>query len=148
MLFIASDHAGFKLKESIKEFLNSKKIVFTDLGTDSEESVDYPDYAASLGKKIAASKGKDEGILICGTGIGMCITANKIKGVYAALAFNEFTAKSAREHNIVNVLCLGARTTPSDLALKIVGIWATTPRGSEERHLRRFDKIRQLEKEQ
>lgn len=145
MLYIAADHAGFKLKEKIKEFLSGKKIAFTDLGTNSEESVDYPDYAIALSKKVAASNGADEGILVCGTGIGMSITANKVKGVYAALVFNEFTAKSAREHNIVNVLCIGSRTTPEELALKIVDIWLTNPRGSEQRHLRRFDKIRDLE---
>lgn len=109
-IYIANDHAGFKAKEELKKFLLGEKSGFQieDLGTNSEESVDYPDYAKKVALKVAKDKGSF-GILICGTGIGMSIAANKVKGIKAALCHNEFTAKMSRNHNDANILCMGAR---------------------------------------
>lgn len=109
-VYIASDHAGFKAKEELKKFLQDEKseIWVEDLGTNSEDSVDYPDYAKKLAQKVVKEK-NSFGILICGTGIGMSIAANKVKGIRAALCHNEFTAKMSRNHNDANVLCMGAR---------------------------------------
>jgi len=107
-IIIGSDHAGFELKEKIRSYLKEQKYEIDDLGTNSSESVDYPIYGKKVAEKVA--KSSSTGILICGSGIGMCITANKIKGVRAALAYDEETAKLAKQHNNANVLCLGART--------------------------------------
>jgi len=107
-IYIASDHAGFKAKKELKKFLLDEKFSVEDLGTNSGESVDYPDYAKKAAQKVAKEK-NSFGILICGTGIGMSIAANKVKGIRAALCHNEFTAKMSRNHNDANILCMGAR---------------------------------------
>ena len=142
-IIIGSDHAGFKLKEVLKKYLKEMTYEYEDMGTNSEESVDYPDFSYKVAKKVAETNSK--GIAICGTGIGSCIAANKVKGIRAALAFDEYTAKMSREHNNSNVLCLGARTTKEELAKKIVKIWLETPFSKEERHHRRIGKIMKLE---
>src|SRR5437660_7918546 len=116
---IASDHAGFAEKERLKPLLTELGIQFEDLGTTSEQSVDYPDYARKVGDEVAAGH-VEQGLLVCGSGTGMAIAANKVPGVRAALAWNEETARLAREHNDANVLALGARVTPVDLLPKIV----------------------------
>ncbi len=122
---IGSDHAGFVMKEAIIKFLEEKKTDFIDYGTFKEESVNYPDYALKVSKAVTDGE-VDYGILICGTGIGMSITANKVKGIRAALCHNEETAKMSRLHNNANVLCLGGRILEEALALKMVDIWLNT----------------------
>ncbi len=141
---IASDHAGFELKEKIKEHLESAGYEVLDLGTDSTESVDYPDYAEKLALRISSGEVK-EGILCCGTGIGMSIAANKFPGVRAAVAVNEFMARMAKEHNNANVLCLSGRLTDPETAKKLVDIWLTA-KFEAGRHERRVNKIIEIEK--
>ncbi len=144
---IASDHAGVDLKKEVISFLKSNysgKFEVLDMGPHNGDSVDYPDYAS----KVAESVSKDEvgrGILICGTGIGMSITANKFSGVRATLVHDSDTAKMSREHNDSNILVLGARVLSSGEAKKIVEIWLTT-NFEGGRHQRRLDKITDLEK--
>jgi ribose 5-phosphate isomerase B len=143
MLYIASDHGGFNLKQTITECLRAQGIAFTDLGVDSRDSVDYPDYAGMVAEKVASEPGA-QGILICGTGIGMAIAANKFPGIRAALVHDEFTARMAREHNNANILVLGGRVLDPELACKMVQIWLTsTYEGG--RHQKRLDKIHSLE---
>jgi len=142
---LASDHAGFSLKECIKEYLAEKGIAYHDFGSNSEEPVDYPDlaYAASS----AVQKGDYErGILVCGTGIGVAITANKLKGIRAAPCADLFSARCARAHNDANVLALGARVVEKGLALQIVDVFLKTP-FEGGRHMRRLKKIAKLEEE-
>src|SRR5216684_6444190 len=119
---IASDHAGFEEKERLKPLLNELGIRYEDLGTVSEESVDYPDYARKVGEEVARGN-VEQGLLVCGSGTGMAIAANKVPGVRAAVAWNEQTARLAREHNDANVLTLGARVTPPEELPKIVRAW-------------------------
>jgi len=139
-IIIGSDHAGFKLKEDIKSYLKGHDI--EDLGTFSEESVDYP----SIGKKVAEKvvKTNSTGILICGSGIGMCMVANKIKGIRAALCYDEYTTKVAREHNNANILCLGSRTKSAKDYKKIIKTFLTTDFSKEERHKRRVKEMDEL----
>src|SRR6185436_4535455 len=140
---IASDHAGFEEKERLKTVLNELGIQFEDLGTASTESVDYPDYARKVGEEVAAGK-VDQGVLVCGSGTGMAIAANKVPGVRAAVAWNEEVARLAREHNDANVLALGARTTSADELPKIVRAWFAA-HFDHVRHERRVSKIRDIE---
>lgn len=140
---IGSDHAGLCLKERIKEHFADQELCFTDLGTNSTESVDYPDIAQLVAESVARGE-NDYGILICGTGIGMVITANKVPGIRAALCHDTFTARAAREHNDANVLTIGERVTGAGLACDIVETWLTaTFQGG--RHQRRLNKIHALE---
>lgn len=119
---IGSDHGGFELKEKIIEYLKSNEIEFKDFGTFSNESCDYPVFAKEVALEV--SKGAfNKGILICGTGIGVSIVANKVKGIRAALCFDTFCAEMSRAHNNANVLCLGQRVLAQDLALEIVDVW-------------------------
>lgn len=122
---IGCDHAGFELKETVKDKLTSEGYELIDLGTNSSESVDYPIYGRAVGEKVASGE-CDKGIAICGTGIGISISCNKVKGVRAALCNTEHLAKMSREHNDANVLCLGAREIDKELALKIVDKWLST----------------------
>ncbi|MCK5282980.1 MAG: ribose 5-phosphate isomerase B [Nanoarchaeota archaeon] len=138
-VIIGSDHGGYGLKEKLKEYLASKGIDLEDMGTNSEESCDYPDYAAKAAKKVQETG--NTGILVCGTGIGMSMAANKFKGIRAALCYDEYTARMAREHNDANILCLGERTTKDEDAKKIVDVFLATDSSKEERHKRRVNKI-------
>jgi len=136
---IGADHGGYKLKEEIKAHLKKKKIKFKDFGTFSEASVDYPD----IGKKVAravASKKFDFGILICGTGLGMAMVANKVRGIRAAVCHNIYTARMSRAHNDANILSLGGRVLKGKLAMNIVNTFIKTP-FEGGRHLRRVRKI-------
>lgn len=143
---IAADHAGFAEKERMKQTLDEIGVEYQDMGTDSAESVDYPDFAERLGKAVA--KGEfDEGILFCGSGTGMAIAANKIHGVRAAVAWNEEIAKLSREHNNANVLALPARFISDEDAAKIVKAWLAAPFDGG-RHARRVDKISAIEDEE
>jgi len=142
---IASDHAGFKLKEEIINFLKEKKYEIEDLGTfNGDESVDYPDFACKVAEGIRKKKFK-KGILICGTGIGMAIMANRYKEVRAANCHEIYTARLAREHNDANVLALAAKRTPEKLMLKILEIWLSTDFDGG-RHQRRIEKITEIER--
>lgn len=140
---IGCDHGGFHLKETIKEVLKDMQIEFTDFGTHSTESVDYPDIAALVAKAVAAGE-YDRGILICGTGIGIGIAANKVDGIRAALCHDTFSAHASREHNNANVLTMGERVIGTGLATDIVKIWLTTDFAGG-RHERRVAKIADLE---
>lgn len=142
---IASDHGGFELKEELKAFLKSINIDFGDFGTaNGGESVDYPDFGTELARKVSDGE-FERGILICGTGIGMSIVANKFPKVRAALVWDTFTARMAKEHNDANVLVIGGRTTDKGLAKEIVRTWIDA-RFEGGRHQRRLDKIREIEK--
>ena len=138
-VILASDHAGFRLKEVIKRFLIKKRNKVLDLGTNSADSVDYPDFAHRLSNKM--KKDKDQfGVLICGSGIGMDITANKHKNIRAALCYNTKSAKLSRQHNNANVIAIGARLTKKKVALKCVDAFLKT-NFIGGRHLRRIKKI-------
>ncbi|GLI53222.1 ribose 5-phosphate isomerase B [Thermodesulfovibrio yellowstonii] len=141
---IGADHAGFELKELISQIVEEAGHEIIDMGTGSSCSVDYPDYAEAVAQ--AVSNGKAErGILICGTGIGMSIVANKFKNVRAALCNDLFTAKMSRLHNDANILCMGARVIGKGLAIEIVKTWLSTP-FEAERHLKRVEKINIIER--
>lgn len=139
---IGSDHAGYELKEYLKASLGGEH-EFSDIGTETTESVDYPDYAAKVAELVNGGK-VDRGVLICGTGIGMSVAANKIRGVRAALAFDLYTAMQSRRHLDANILVLGAQVTGKGLALEMVRTWIATP-FEGGRHERRIEKIRRLE---
>ncbi|MHB1418311.1 MAG: ribose 5-phosphate isomerase B [Bacillota bacterium] len=140
---IGSDHAGFRLKELIKDYLHDAGIAHYDFGTYSEESVDYPDFALLVAEAVARNE-YDRGILVCGTGIGVAIAANKVPGIRAALCSDTFSARSSREHNDANVLTLGERVVGPGLALDIVKIWLGTDFAGG-RHSRRVEKISKIE---
>jgi len=143
-IVIGSDHGGFKLKEHLKKFLQKKGYNVFDFGCYSEDSVDYPDIALLVGEAVAGKK-FDRGILIDGTGGGMTLAANKIKGVRAVCAYNELTGAFASEHDDANVLCLGGKIIGELEAEKIVEAFLNTPFGGG-RHARRLDKIAEIEK--
>ena len=144
MIAIGCDHAGVQMKASVIEFLQTRGLAYEDVGTNDAASVDYPDYAEKVGAAVATGKA-ERGILICGTGVGISIAANKIEGIRAALCGDTFTARLSREHNDSNILCLGARVVGLGLANDIVAAWLD---GTFEggRHQRRLDKIRALER--
>jgi ribose 5-phosphate isomerase B len=140
---LASDHAGYAEKERLKPLLQDLGVEVDDLGTVSEESVDYPDYARKVAEQVAGGY-VDQGLLVCGSGTGMAITANKVPGVRAAVAWSEETARLARQHNDANVLAIGARTTPPGQIPAIVRAWfAADFEGG--RHAGRVEKIRRIE---
>lgn len=140
---IGSDHAGFEMKEAIKARLKASGRIVEDFGTHSPASMDYPDVGAAVAKAVAGGKA-ERGILVCSTGIGMSIVANKVNGVRAALCDSEETAKLSRTHNDANVLALSGKFTPVDTALKIVDAFLSTEFPEEERHARRVRKIHEL----
>lgn len=141
---VGSDHGGVELKEEIKKFLNEEGYEFKDFGTNSTESCDYPDYALPVAEAVAA-KEYDLGILICGTGIGIGIAANKVPGIRAALCSDTFSAHATREHNNANILTLGQRVVGPGLAIDIVKTFLNTE-FEGERHQKRIDKIAEIEK--
>ncbi|HOE16544.1 MAG TPA: ribose 5-phosphate isomerase B [Syntrophorhabdaceae bacterium] len=141
---IGSDHAGYALKEDIKKILEDRDDIIVDIGTDNENSVDYPDFGIDVARLVSEGKA-EKGILICGTGIGMSVTANKVKGIRAALAFDLYTAVQSRKHLDANILVLGGRITGKGLAEEIVRVWLDTP-FEGGRHQKRIDKISDWEK--
>jgi len=141
---LGADHAGFPLKEDLKTWLIGRGYDVVDLGTQSAESVDYPDFAVGVGSAVTAGKA-DRGILVCGTGIGMAMAANKLPGVRAATCSDAFTARMSREHNDANVLALGARITSREAAIEILELWLDTDFAGG-RHARRVDKIVALDR--
>lgn len=140
---LASDHAGFEEKEKLKKTLEEIGVEYEDLGTGSLDSVDYPDYARKVGEAVAKGEA-EQGILVCGSGIGVAIAANKIHGIRAAQAWNEETARLARKHNDANVLTIGARVIPEAEIPKIVKAWFATDFAGG-RHAKRVEKITELE---
>ena len=142
---LAADHAGFEEKEKIKKTLDEMGIAYDDMGTYSCDSVDYPDYARKVGEAVAHGD-YDQGLLVCGSGTGMAIAANKVQGIRAAVAWNEEIARLARQHNNANVLSLAARYTTDEENEKIVKAWFSAD-FEGGRHERRVDKIEQIEKE-
>ena len=143
MIALACDHGGFALMQAVKKHLDDLGLAYRDFGTWSEDSCDYPDYAAPAARAVASGD-CDRGILICGTGIGIAIAANKIRGIRAATCSDCFSAEATRRHNDANMLAMGARVLGEGLALKIVDIFLTTP-FEGGRHQRRIDKIAALE---
>ncbi|MGD8190362.1 ribose 5-phosphate isomerase B [Brevibacillus ginsengisoli] len=140
---LASDHGGYKLKEEILKLLQSMNIAVEDFGCKCDVSVDYPDYALPVAEKVAAGE-FDRGILVCGTGIGMSIAANKVPGIRCALAHDTFSARATRQHNDTNVLALGERVIGPGLASDIVKIWLETE-FEGGRHTKRVEKIKEIE---
>ena len=142
MIFIGSDHGGFDMKETVKLFLTEMGVEFEDVGTYSNDSCDYPDIAEKLAQKVANSSQK--GILICGSGIGMSIAANKVDGIRCALCHDAYTAEYARRHNDANIIAFGGRTTGVEIAKQMVNIFLNTE-FEGGRHKRRIDKIKDME---
>ena len=140
MIGIGADHGGFELKRAIIKHLAKRGLEYKDFGTDSPVSCDYPEYGHAVAHAVASGE-CDRGILICGTGIGISISANKVKGIRAAVCTDCFMAEATREHNDANILCLGARVLGEGLALKIVDTFLDTPFSNDERHIRRINKI-------
>lgn len=140
MIAIGSDHGGFALKQEIMAHLKARGIEYKDYGCYEEKSCDYPVYAKAVAGAVLDGS-CDKGILICGTGIGISITANKFKGIRAALCTDCFTAQATREHNNSNILALGGRVVGAGLALKIVDTFLDTPFSGDERHVRRINQI-------
>jgi len=140
MVFLGCDHGGFRLKEKIKEKLRELNISFADLGTFSEESVDYPDFAFAVAEAVASSP-DSRGILVCTTGVGSCVAANKVRGIRAALCYTPEVARRARWDVDANILCLGGGVQDHGEALEIVSVFLNTPFSGEERHKRRINKI-------
>lgn len=146
IIAMGSDHAGLETKKYLKNFiLSHTKNTILEFGCNSSESVDYPDYAKMVAEAVRDGKA-DRGILICGTGIGMCIVANKIKGIRAAVCNDTFSAELSRSHNNTNVLSIGGRIIGTELAKEIVHKWLTTPYDSG-RHQQRIEKITEIENE-
>ncbi len=140
MIALGCDHGGYALMQEVKKHLEERGLEYNDFGCYSEESVDYPVYAKKAAKAVA--KGDcDKGILICGTGIGISIAANKVKGIRAALCHDCFSAQATREHNNANMLAMGARVIGPGLALMIVDTFLDTPFSNDERHIRRIGMI-------
>lgn len=140
MIAIGSDHGGFALKQAVMKHLESRGEQYRDFGTYSEASCDYPDYGRAVAEAVARGE-YQFGIIICGTGIGISITANKVHGIRAALCGDCFSAEATRLHNDANVLAMGARVVGEGLALKIVDTFLDTPFSNDERHIRRISKI-------
>jgi len=144
MIYIAADHAGFNLKEELKKYLEELEYEYEDLGNKVLKlEDDYPDFALKLAKKVIETN--EKGILICATGFGMAMAANKIKGIRAAVCWDDFTALQSREHNNANVLCLGSKIIDLETAKKIVRTWLETDFSNDERHVRRLEKIEEIE---
>ena len=141
---LGADHAGFPLKEDLKAWLIAEGYDVVDFGTQSADSVDYPDYAAAVGSAVTAGKA-DRGVLVCGTGIGMAMVANKVPGVRAAACSDAYTARMSREHNDANILALGARITGRDAAIEILETWLRAEFAGG-RHARRVEKIVELDR--
>ncbi len=140
MIALGCDHGGFVLMQEVKKHLTERNIEFEDYGTYSTDSCDYPEFAKKVAHAVADGTA-DKGILICGTGIGISITANKVKGIRCALCHDVFSAEATRLHNDANILAMGGRVVGPGLALKIVDTFLDTPFSNEERHIRRINMI-------
>ena len=140
MIAFGCDHGGYALMQEVIDYLEKQNIEYKNFGTNSEDSCDYPIYAKKVAHTVANGE-CEKGILICGTGIGVSITANKVKGIRAALCGDCFSAKATREHNDANILALGARVVGVGLALEIVKVFLETPFSNDQRHIRRISQI-------
>jgi len=146
MIYIGADHRGYKLKETLKIYLKELGLVCEDLGaTELIPDDDYPDYALAVAQKVAGNPDENLGILICGSGVGVDIVANKIENIRSALCFDVEQAKTSRNDDNTNILSLPADFISEDLAKEIVKIWLETPFSGDERHARRIEKIRKIE---
>ena len=144
MIYLGSDHAGYKIKEEIKKYLKEQGEKFKDLGNDQfDPADDYPDYAYPVAKKVAETG--EKGILFCGNAQGVCILANKVKGVRAAVGADEYITKTSRTDDNSNILCIPGRVVTTDEAKKIVKVWLDTNFTEAERHVRRLKKIEEIE---
>jgi len=143
MIALGCDHGGYGLKQEIISYLEAKGVGYKDYGCNSAESTDYPEYAHAVAHAVAGGE-CEKGILLCGTGIGISIAANKVKGIRAALCTDCFMAEETRRHNDANILAMGGRVVGPGLALKIVDTFLNTPFSGEERHKRRISKIEDL----
>jgi RpiB/LacA/LacB family sugar-phosphate isomerase len=144
---IGADHAGFQLKEDLAKLLAEQGCAILDMGTHSEAPVDYPDYAAAVGRAVRDGRA-DRGVLVCGSGAGAAIAANKIKGVRAALAHDTYTAHQAVEHDDANVIAVGSRVIGQALAEEVATAFVLARFTGEERHVRRLEKVKALEAEE
>lgn len=140
MIAIGCDHGGFELKQEILKYLEEQNLIYKDYGCYDTASVDYPEYAKKVANAVVSGEA-EKGILICGTGIGISIAANKVKGIRAALCHDCFSAQATREHNDANILAMGGRIVGPGLAVKIVDIFLHTPFSEDERHIRRISQI-------
>jgi len=142
---IGSDHAGYELKEHLRSWMAKREMEVHDVGPQAPDPADdYPDFASAVGRLVQAGQA-ELGIVICSTGVGSCITANKLRGIRAALVHDIFSARMSRLHNDANVLCLGASVIAPRFAEEIVAAWLETPFSGEQRHRRRLDKVARLE---
>ena len=146
MIALAADHAGYPLKEEIKKHLSDRGFDVKDFGTDSDKSVDYAVFAKMAGAAVASGECR-LGIFCCGTGVGISMAANKVRGIRAANCADTFSARMTRLHNNANVLCLGSRVIGAGLALDMVDLFVDTPFSGEERHQRRIDQVMAIEDE-
>ncbi len=144
-IILGADHRGFYLKENIKKILSAEYDI-TDIGTDTAEMVDYPDIAEALSKKVIAVPGS-KGILLCGSGVGACVAANKFKGIRAAICHDSFTAHQGVEDDDMNVICLGGGVVGESLAMEIIRTFLSAKFKPEERYIRRLEKIKKIEDE-
>ena len=145
MIALACDHGAYALKEEVKKFLEKKGLEYKDFGTHSLDSCDYPDFAGPAAQAVASGE-CDRGIVLCTTGIGVSITANKVKGIRCALLSDVMSARLTREHNDTNMMALGAGIVGKNLALEIIDTWLTTEFSGDERHKRRISLVMDLEK--
>ena len=146
MIALGADHGGYVLKEAVKKYLDEQEIEYHDFGTCNEDSVDYPPFALKVAKAVISGE-CDKGILCCGTGIGISIAANKVKGIRAALCTNEFCAEMTRRHNDANILCMGGRVIDEKEAVKLTEVFLNTP-FEGGRHAERIAQITQIEHEE
>ena len=140
MIAIGSDHAGFEMKEALKKHLEEKGYEVKDFGTDSDQSCDYPEFAKAVSHCVADGTA-EKGVLICGTGIGMSMAANKVKGIRAAVVGDAFSAQATREHNDANIICMGARVIDLEKATEFLDIFMSTDFSYGENHIRRIGKL-------
>ena len=141
---VASDHAGFSLKEEIVRFLKQEKVEVLDLGTHDTQPVDYPDVAKRIGSALIEERAK-KGILICGSGVGASVAANKIRGIRAGLCHDTYSAHQGVEHDDMNILCLGARVVGVEVAKELVAAFLKATFSGDERHVRRLNKVKEIE---
>lgn len=145
MLYLGSDHGGYPLKEEIKKFLTAESIDFEDLGGSGDPTDDYPEFSAKVAKAVQQDLVNNKGVLFCRSGQGVCIAANKFKGIRAGLAWNELVAKAGRNDDDINVLCLPADYVSTEVAIDILKAWLVTPFSAEDRRIRRIQEIESLE---
>jgi len=140
MIAVGCDHAGYELKNELIRHLEDRGFEVADLGTYSTDSCDYPDYAKKVCEEVVSGRA-EKGLLVCGTGVGMSMAANKVRGIRAAVLTDEFSAQATREHNDANVLCLGARVLDTERAVKLLDIFLDTPFSEGANHIRRISKL-------